>query len=97
FSRDWSSDVCSSDLDRLDQCPNTLPGAAVEPDGCVRAAQRVELPGVNFEFGSARLTESAERILERAYLALRDQPEIVVEIAGHRSEERRVGKEGRTR
>lgn len=70
-------------VDRLDQCPNTLPGAAVEPDGCVRAAQRVELPGVNFEFGSARLTESAERILERAYLALRDQPEIVVEIAGH--------------
>jgi OOP family OmpA-OmpF porin len=69
--------------DNIDRCPNSLSGAAVDATGCIREAQAVELAGVNFEFGSARLTESAQRILDRAFLSLRDQPDIYVEIAGH--------------
>lgn len=70
-------------LDGADACPNTFAGAVVDERGCVRAAQSVAIEGVTFEFNSANLTESAQRILDRAYLALRDQPGTTVEIAGH--------------
>ncbi len=70
-------------MNDADLCPNTLPGAAVDSSGCIRDAQAVELDGVNFETGSSNLTESAERILDRVFLALRDQPDVTVEVAGH--------------
>jgi OmpA-OmpF porin, OOP family len=69
--------------DRIDRCPNTIAAAQVDRDGCIRPAQSIELAGVNFATASAELTPGAERILERVFLTLRDQPGIVVEIAGH--------------
>src|SRR5690606_40031331 len=86
FSRDWSSDVCSSDLE--------------------------ELSFVEFRPGTAELTEASVRRLETIAKALTERPALKLEVAGRvdpdaerdairrerlRSEERRVGKEGRAR
>jgi outer membrane protein OmpA-like peptidoglycan-associated protein len=43
----------------------------------------VILEGVNFASGSATLTKSSERTLEKAYNALVGNPDILVEIAGY--------------
>src|SRR5436309_3645561 len=72
FSRDWSSDVCSSDLDWVDALP----------DGSrTRVGQ-----------GAAVLSPAQAQQLALARLVLADPHTLVL-----RSEERRVGKECRTR
>src|SRR5690606_39545476 len=87
FSRDWSSDVCSSDLtvapwrgrNRCVELVEELGPLAAATDGVV-----------------ADLTErrAAERLLERDHTLWQDDP---TEVADRlRSEERRVGKEGRS-
>ncbi len=72
-------------VDGVDQCPNTLQGLDVDAVGCVRTdqAQSVVLQGVSFEFGSDRLTANARDILQQAASALRGQPDLTVELAGH--------------
>lgn len=70
-------------VDSMDSCPNTLRQATVDRRGCMHGAQTITLQGVNFEYASAILTEHARRTLDGVARALHEQPDIVVEIAGH--------------
>ncbi|HEY0686676.1 MAG TPA: OmpA family protein [Steroidobacter sp.] len=70
-------------VDSQDDCPNTLPNASVDRRGCMRGAQTITLQGVHFEYASAILTEHARRTLEGVARALYEQPDVLVEIAGH--------------
>lgn len=72
-------------VDGIDQCPNTLIGLEVDAVGCVRTdqVQSVVLLGVTFEFGSDRLTANARDILSSTADALKGQPDLTVELAGH--------------
>src|SRR3712207_8270313 len=75
YWRDWSSDVCSSDLD------DVVVGADVEPLDAVRdSVARGEHEHRHAVAGSAQAAADLEAV-----------------DAGHRSEERRVGKECRSR
>src|SRR5690606_39545438 len=90
FSRDWSSDVCSSDLGE-DAAPGTggVQHAIMDQGRGLQAAEGVGVEGPGqAQFADAFLVD----LIERAVAAL-----IVVAAIGHRSEERRVGKEGRCR
>lgn len=69
--------------DNSDDCPNTLPGSLVDSRGCAQDNQTVELEGVKFEYDKATLTANAEVILRNAVKALKGQPSMRVEIAGH--------------
>lgn len=72
--------------DQIDQCPNTLPGLATDNRGCVVESggpQTLRLEGVNFELNSATLTADARTILRRVAEALRGEPNLRAEIAGH--------------
>src|SRR5690606_40254191 len=87
FSRDWSSDVCSSDL------VVTQTSWAPKRKQPLRAVDLKEMRWVFRERGSA-----TRSIFEDALTALGLDPatlDIVLELP--RSEERRVGKEGRSR
>lgn len=68
--------------DNLDACPATPQGQPVMADGC-GVGQSSILQGVNFEFDRARLTPTAEDILERVAEVLKDSPGFVVELQGH--------------
>src|SRR5690606_40955127 len=86
FSRDWSSDVCSSDL-TFDKEPHPyILGRGFTPD-TIR----------EFEMAYAPSGEFAGRIV----LPIRNEEGVLVGISGRlatdRSEERRVGKECRWR
>src|SRR5690606_41196426 len=78
FSRDWSSDVCSSDLVERTPATTTVGWLPQEPDA---------RPGETLRAYLARRTgvAAASRALDEATAAMT------------RSEERRVGKEGRAR
>jgi outer membrane protein OmpA-like peptidoglycan-associated protein len=77
--------------DSLDKCPD-VPGDA-DNFGCPKPEEkpkakeiqrgRVILRGVNFEFGSATLTQESYAIMERVRDSLIEWPEIRVEIIGH--------------
>lgn len=70
--------------DQNDKCPDTLSGLATDNRGCVaKDAQRLRLEGVTFELDSARLTASARRTLGRVADAMRSEPALRAEIAGH--------------
>ncbi|MFS8606855.1 MAG: OmpA family protein [Gammaproteobacteria bacterium] len=71
--------------DQIDQCPNTLAGLATDNRGCVvqTTQQTLRLQGVNFEFNSATLTTEAREILLGVAEALRGEPNLRAEIAGH--------------
>src|SRR3989449_4188687 len=76
-SRDWSSDVCSSDLDaRIGLAPEVVGVDGAR--GAVRGGERAA------EGGAARAARAHERAVD-------------VEEEEPRSEERRVGKECRSR
>jgi outer membrane protein OmpA-like peptidoglycan-associated protein len=45
--------------------------------------KKVILRGIHFEFDQANLTEDSREILEIAYQALIDRPDVLVEISGH--------------
>jgi OOP family OmpA-OmpF porin len=67
-----------------DQCPGTLEGLATDNRGCASTRpQAVRLDEVNFEFNSAILTPSASDTLRRVAEALRGEPSLRAEIAGH--------------
>lgn len=69
--------------DSMDQCPDTVTGARVEPDGCVRQQQVVVLPSIEFEFESATLTANGRAQLEPVLRFLKDQAEIELDVWGH--------------
>ncbi|MGE0371134.1 MAG: OmpA family protein [Gammaproteobacteria bacterium] len=69
-------------VDSADRCPDSAAGAKVDIHGCEIKAI-IELPGVNFETGSARLLPESTAILDEAAATLRKHPEIRAEVAGH--------------
>src|SRR5690606_39553560 len=85
FSRDWSSDVCSSDLDRrklkedAQRCLDRL-GVKIDPSTQV----------LNLSVAQCQMVEIAKALSLNASVLIMDEP------TSSRSEERRVGKEGRT-
>lgn len=72
-------------VDGVDQCPNTLEGLKVDAVGCVETDERqsIVLLGVTFDFNSDRLTANARDLLVRTADALKGQPDLQVELAGH--------------
>src|SRR5206468_7650804 len=83
--RDWSSDVCSSDLPRRSQGAPRLP--ASRPEMAPPTSQRSERPGERVALLDPALLDLAR---------LHQQAAVDRELgAGDRSEERRVGKECR--
>src|SRR5207253_7979832 len=83
WPRDWSSDVCSSDLDGG---PLSVSGLVLWPE-----KRHVEWQGRSLE-----LTGTEFNVLE---VLMRNAGRVVSkkELSEQRSEERRVGKEGRSR
>jgi outer membrane protein OmpA-like peptidoglycan-associated protein len=59
-------------LDPRDDFPMTL-----------EKGKSIVLSGVNFETGSAVLTPGSDAVLERAFFALTNNPQIRIEIAGY--------------
>ena len=69
--------------DDHDRCPNTPRGARVDANGCVIAAQTIELRGVTFNLNQATLTPNAETVLDSVVPAFIGQPSLRAEVAGH--------------
>jgi len=69
--------------DAIDQCPDTVGGAAVEADGCVRKAQVVALPNIEFAYEKAELTGTGRETLGQVVRFMNDQPEITLDVWGH--------------
>src|SRR5207302_3553801 len=82
FSRDWSSDVCSSDLAQLSE---------------TRAALESRLAAAQQSAGDVRQAEDDARKIEELEFTLQIERERTVALEAERSEERRVGKEWRSR
>lgn len=57
-----------------------LPTVAPPP---ISVGTVIVLDGINFASGSAEIEAGSEDILEKAYISMRDNPDIVVEISGH--------------
>ena len=70
-------------VDALDTCPDTVAGAKVGPDGCVREEQVVVLPNIEFAYASAELTATGKTTLGMVVRFLKDQPEIRLDVWGH--------------
>ena len=68
--------------DSKDKCPGTPPGVRVDFRGC-EIKEEIELPNVNFEFDSARLTADSAETLDGAVSTLERYPDLNVECAGH--------------
>jgi OmpA-OmpF porin, OOP family len=69
-------------LDADDQCPGTPRGVRVDYRGC-EIKEEIELPGVNFELDSAKLTADSSTTLDGAVTTLKRYGELSVECAGH--------------
>jgi len=69
--------------DDHDRCPNTPRGARVDANGCVIAAQTIELRCVTFNLNQATLTPNAETVLDTVVPAFIGQPSLRAEVAGH--------------
>ena len=82
-------EVVPPDLDgdgipnEADKCPGTVPGAKVEPDGCVRKAQVVVLPNIEFAHDRAELVPAGREVLDTVVRFMNDQPEITLDVWGH--------------
>ncbi len=74
-------------LDPADKCPGTPPGQRVDALGCPVLFSGVQrslvLEGVNFETGSANLTDQSHNTLDRVATSLRGHSDLRVEIAGY--------------
>lgn len=87
--RDVPAQIVDTDNDGVpdqnDRCPGTLQGLATDNRGCAATAEQssVRLEGVTFELNSARLTANATQILTRVAEAMRGEPNLRAEIAGH--------------
>src|SRR3712207_7353774 len=78
YWRDWSSDVCSSDLTALALGPDERSNGTVRADGW-GALPLIRMPNIHLEPGTGTLEE------------------LIADVDEGRSEERRVGKECRSR
>jgi len=67
--------------DAIDSCPGTALNAPVDGSGCAFFNGVIE--GVNFETGSARLTQEASLILEGVSSTMLQNPDIRVTIEAH--------------
>lgn len=67
------------------KCPGVAPGTPVDSLGCpILFTKRVlTLRGVTFELNKSELTPSSFDVLDSIAEALKDSPEIQIEIAGH--------------
>jgi len=68
--------------DYLDKCPGTAKGVKVDSKGC-KLDKRIELRGVNFASGSAKLTADSSSVLDDMASTLKRYPNQKVEVAGH--------------
>src|SRR2546422_9331568 len=68
-SRDWSSDVCSSDLDRARsrcRCPDRAgPGGSSGPAGAARGRSEERRVGKSVDLGGRRIIKKKKRRIER--------------------------------
>ena len=71
--------------DYEDQCPSTPSGIIVDKTGCPIAGEVIfSLPGINFEFNSAKLTKEAKRRLVAGIDSVRNlEGSIAVRVEGH--------------
>jgi OOP family OmpA-OmpF porin len=74
-------------LNPADRCPGTPAGQRVDAQGCPVLFSGVQrslvLEGVNFETGSANLTDQSHNTLDRVATSLRGHADLRVEIAGY--------------
>src|SRR5690606_40809045 len=92
FSRDWSSDVCSSDLSPRDGWPNPSAGpAAAGADGVLeKAAVHETLADAVADCAHVYATTVRRRGVTKPVVT---PEEAAAQIAAARSEERRAGRE----
>lgn len=69
-------------VDRMDLCPNTPSGKEIDSAGC-HADATIALEGVNFQLGTAQLTDSSLSILDAMIDTLKKFSELNLEVAGH--------------
>lgn len=72
--------------DGIDQCPNTLQGVEVDTVGCpLQKKQDLNLlkKGINFEFGSAKLTTASYPTLDDIVALMKEFPDANLEVQGH--------------
>jgi OOP family OmpA-OmpF porin len=73
--------------DSRDKCPDTPIGTSVDANGCTVLfkpdTKKVTLRGVHFEAGKAVLTDSSLAVLDDVARQLIDNPDILIEVAGH--------------
>lgn len=67
--------------DRRDNCPNTASGIAVDKFGCALFSGVIE--GVNFNTGSAELTQNAQSILTGVVATLTRFPTVTLSVIAH--------------
>src|SRR5207249_5653400 len=91
--RDWSSDVCSSDLYRPPSLPSERPSAGLRLP--VQAVPFLEVPDPS-RVGPSREAPFPSGAVPSAS-AVDDSRSSLLSCSGGRSEERRVGKGGRGR
>lgn len=74
-------------LDTVDKCPGTPAGQRVDALGCqilfTGTERTLVLDGVNFETGSANLTDQSHNTLDRVAASLEAYPALRVEVAGY--------------
>jgi len=68
-------------IDRLDRCPDTPRGTAVDQWGCPDIL--LTLNGVNFKFDRSDILPESERILDQGVNALNNAKSVDVRIVGH--------------
>jgi outer membrane protein OmpA-like peptidoglycan-associated protein len=74
-------------LDSVDRCSGTPAGQRVNANGCpllfIGVQRTLVLQGVNFETGSANLTDQSHNTLDRVAAAIIGNPDVRVEVAGY--------------
>lgn len=74
-------------LDGVDRCPGTAAGQRVNATGCpvlfIGVQRTLVLQGVNFETGSANLTDQSHNTLDRVADAIIGNPDVRIEVAGY--------------
>ncbi|MFH1263956.1 MAG: OmpA family protein [Pseudomonadota bacterium] len=71
--------------DHLDKCPGTPAGLTVDATGCPAKAGKARgiLKGVTFMFNKADLKPASFKVLDETAAALKEVPEVRVEVQGH--------------
>jgi OOP family OmpA-OmpF porin len=81
--------AAESDTDRdgvpddKDRCSNTLSGAKVDENGCIKEEQKISLPNIEFESGSTVLAAGGKEKLEAVVSFLQTQTDVTVDVFGH--------------